>query len=285
MRNNDESSGGGGGYCRCGGMLSGRDRSIANENRDHQSTREKLKPYLAKMASQTYIHGVKEIYESKTIHERLFWIVVCVTCIGAAAYEIYQVVRLYQGSGVATKISVQNVDTMRYPTVLFCPTTWLSTERIRQFQIEPEVMNFTLSLLEPGGSSPRFQHIPNNTATLVNRLSDHVSATRSDSIAGLLKNLSLPPHLHCTCCDRDRVRMHVTLAGVCSIIDLCETAFQLKSIPNIVYFVDRRLAADTLAQAPGGFISIFDNRSQVEKIDFFFRISKKLKLSQNIKVP
>lgn len=266
---------GGGGFCRCGGMLNANGGS-SSTNRDQpvssspvKSTRERLKPYFAKMASQTYIHGVKEVYESKTIHERLFWIVVCVTCIGAAAYEIYQVVRLYKESGVATKISVENVDAMRYPTVLFCPTTWLSVDRVRQLQVEPEVMNFTLSLLEPGGSPPRFQHIPDNSATLVNRLSDIVSTTRSDSIAGLLKNLSLDTHLHCSCCDQDRIRKHVTLAGVCSIIDLCETAFQLKSIPNIVHIVDRRLAADTLAQVPGGFISIFDNRSQVS-IDFYF---------------
>jgi len=115
--------------------------------------------------------------------EKIFWVAVCAICCAAAVYEITQIVVLYRENGVATKIHVHgyltflhkqilncfipswtkqslcffSVSTVTYPTLLLCPTKWLSKKLVRQYDIAPEVPSYLMSIFEvvvPATSSP-----------------------------------------------------------------------------------------------------------------------------------
>lgn len=97
------------------------------------------------------------MYESHSKAARVFWTALFVLCLGAALYEIYQVFHLWRDEGVATKISMETVPMMQYPTVLFCPTNWLNKTKLEEAKVDPRALKYLLSLLQlvsnrmPGG--------------------------------------------------------------------------------------------------------------------------------------
>ena len=98
-------------------------------------TRETLYPYISVLATQSQVHGMREIMQSKTkkvpqpvglisvdftkfffylvFQTRLFWVFLCLFCVVAAVYGIYRVVDKYGNDRIATKITLVNQQQMQ----------------------------------------------------------------------------------------------------------------------------------------------------------------------------
>uniref|UniRef100_A0A915IFI6 Uncharacterized protein n=1 Tax=Romanomermis culicivorax TaxID=13658 RepID=A0A915IFI6_ROMCU len=242
-----------------------RERGGCNQGAEEAGTG-RLYPYMAKVASHSYIHGLKEVYASRTLKEKIFWILVCLICCAAASYEILQIIILYREKGMATKIHVHSVSAVTYPTLLICPTRWLSKRKVRELEIDAEVASYLSTIFE----SVVPVNVPvglNFSPQLGSKIKQSLEKTKSQTLADLAVNLSISTeNLKCdpACCKRETMSKTVTLHGVCFVIDLCKSSFQSRQkSPIILLQLNNTDSFDTSFLLDGGVLALYSNRSEI----------------------
>lgn len=231
-------------------------------------SRTSLDPYLKKISSRSYIHGIREVYAARTLQEKIFWITVCFICFVAAIYEITQVVIQYNENSIVTKIDIDTMTKVKYPTLLLCPTKWMSRKKVKEFHIDDEVVLYLLSIFESIIPVPLMGL--QFTSTLPTKVQSALDRTQSRTLADLALNLSITSdNLHCNplCCERNSVEKIVTLVGVCFAFDLCESSFQSREkSPHFLLQINTTDSETRrIRLVNGGYLALYENKQQISK--------------------
>ncbi len=92
-------------------------------------------PILKQFLDRTSIHGLPEIFLTKHLATKLFWIVCIFGCFGMMIHEIWVVSRGLGTNTVASRIN--NVQSSSYepPNILICPGRYFNATKVQQARI------------------------------------------------------------------------------------------------------------------------------------------------------
>ncbi len=100
--------------------------------------------FYSQFSLRTSIHGFLDIYRSRNLAWKAFWLLLTVGSIGGAGYEIYMVIQSYINMPVITTYEAKSAETLRFPTVQICSSNVVNISRVLDAKIHPVVISVVL---------------------------------------------------------------------------------------------------------------------------------------------
>lgn len=103
---------------------------------------------------ETTIHGLKEANRKDSAGSRILWIFVLIGCFCGVSYEIYQIVTYYKSNPSASQVKWVVQQDYEYPPMIFCPKTFLNTEKVKLLNMSKGALAYTVSMFQEVQSPP-----------------------------------------------------------------------------------------------------------------------------------